>query len=113
MFLPLSASNRDHFDERAKKLRRSRRQGNIDKRGPEFVLQYFAHRVSRKLIDHDNLFRNFIVREIAMSAILAAPRVGIAVLATIGQPRSTKLATFTERQARGNKNLAELPAKMS
>jgi hypothetical protein len=31
-----------------------------------------------------------------MSAILAAPLVGIAVLATIGQPHSTKLAKFTE-----------------
>src|SRR6266852_6582374 len=35
-------------------------------------------------------------KRIAMSAILAAPLVGIAVLATIGQPHSTKLATFTE-----------------
>ena len=31
-----------------------------------------------------------------MSAILAAPMVGIAVLATIGQPDSTKLGKFTE-----------------
>jgi hypothetical protein len=31
-----------------------------------------------------------------MSAILAGPPVGIAVLATIGQPHSTKLAKFTE-----------------
>jgi len=31
-----------------------------------------------------------------MSAISAAPLVGIAILATIGQPHSTKLATFTE-----------------
>ena len=31
-----------------------------------------------------------------MSAILAAPLVGIAVLATIGQPHSTKLAKFTK-----------------
>ncbi len=35
-------------------------------------------------------------QRIAMSAILAAPRVGIAVLATIGQPHSTKLAIFTD-----------------
>ena len=34
-----------------------------------------------------------------MPAILAAPLVRIAVLATIGQPRSTKLATFTEPAA--------------
>jgi hypothetical protein len=33
---------------------------------------------------------------IAMSAILTAPSVAIAVLATIGQAHSTKLATFTE-----------------
>ena len=31
-----------------------------------------------------------------VSAISAAPLVGIAILATIGQPHSTKLATFTE-----------------
>ena len=31
-----------------------------------------------------------------MSTILAAPLVGIAVLATIGQLHSTKLAKFTE-----------------
>ena len=31
-----------------------------------------------------------------MSVILAAPLVEIAALATIGQPHSTKLATFTE-----------------
>jgi hypothetical protein len=35
-------------------------------------------------------------KRIAMSAIPAAPLVGIAILATIGQPHSTKLATFTE-----------------
>jgi hypothetical protein len=35
-------------------------------------------------------------KRIAMSAILAAPLVGIAVLATIGQPHSTKRAKFTE-----------------
>jgi len=35
-------------------------------------------------------------KRIAMSAILAGPPVGIAVLATIGQPHSTKLSTFTE-----------------
>jgi len=34
-----------------------------------------------------------------MPAILAAPLVRIAVLATTGQPRSTKLATFTEPAA--------------
>jgi hypothetical protein len=36
-------------------------------------------------------------KRIAMSAMLAAPPVGIAVLATIGQPHSTKRAKFTER----------------
>src|SRR5450755_3052662 len=35
-------------------------------------------------------------KRIAMSAILAAPLVGIAVLATMEQPQSTKLAKFTE-----------------
>jgi hypothetical protein len=33
---------------------------------------------------------------IAISAILTAPLVGVAVLATVGQPHSTKLTTFTE-----------------
>ena len=31
-----------------------------------------------------------------MSVILVTPLVGIAILAAIGQPRSTKLTTFTE-----------------
>ena len=35
-------------------------------------------------------------KRIAMSAILTAPLVAIAVLATKGQAHSTKLATFTE-----------------
>jgi hypothetical protein len=37
---------------------------------------------------------------IAMSTILAAPLVETAVLATIGPPHRTKLATFTERDYR-------------
>jgi hypothetical protein len=57
-------------------------------------------------------------KRIAMSAILTAPQVAIAVLATKGQAHSTKLATFTEsrrsyRPADGGLTLEDRPASRS
>jgi hypothetical protein len=43
-----------------------------------------------------------------MSAISAAPLVGIVILATIGQPHSTKLATFTEPAMSGLGSFASI-----